>query len=434
MSPPREPLETPPHAGALPVGSQPASAEAREHGRKGGDKGALVVLLVSRDTKAEEADYLIRKMADLGLHVRVVNTALKSQPRNPDFSKLDMMRDSADHAGEQIQRHIEAGARAIIGIGGGVGSWVAMNAMQTAPFGFPKIIVSTLPFDPRDFVANSDIIVVPSVADIMGLNPILRAVLRNAAAAVFGLAHSPAANILGDATKPVVGITALGVTSPAATAVVKGLTRRGYETAAFHANGYGGRAFERWTRQRAFSAVIDLTTHEVTGLLFGSVNAADPQRLLAAAETGVPQVVVPGGLDFLGRGPAQLLEPAERRRPHYQQNVLFTHIRTSVTEMRACATIMAERLNRASAPTRVVVPTLGFSAEGREGGAIHDPEADAAFTATLRGKLKASIPIFEVEAPINSDAFASEVLAHFDAVSPIADRMLPAPYASATLG
>ena len=69
-----------------------------------------------------------------------------------------------------------------------------------------------------------------------------------------------------------------------------------------------------------------------------------------------------------------------------------------------------------------------------EGGAIHEPEADQAFVATLRGKLKSDVPIFEVEAPINSEAFASAVLAHFDAVSPIAERMLPAPYASATLG
>ncbi|MEM7566282.1 MAG: Tm-1-like ATP-binding domain-containing protein [Pseudomonadota bacterium] len=422
-------LETPPHAGALPVGTDGLPrAPARPAGKE-----KVVVLLVSRDTKSEEAEYLVRKMADLGLHVRVVNTALKHQPRNADFTKLDLMKDSADHAAEQIQKHIEAGARAIVGIGGGVGSWVAMNAMQTAPFGFPKIIISTLPFDPRDFVANSDIIVVPSVADIMGLNPILRAVLRNAAAAVAGLANSPAANILGDSTKPVVGITALGVTSPAATAIIKGLTRRGYETAAFHANGYGGRSYERWVRQKAFSAVIDLTTHEITSLLFGSINATDPKRLCGAADIGIPQVVVPGGLDFLGRGPLQLLDHAERKRAHYQQNVLFTHIRTSVTEMRACATIMAERLNVATAPTRVVVPMLGFSAEGA-GGAISDPDSDLAFLSTLRGKLRTDIPIFEVEAPINSEAFASAVLAHFDAVSPISDRMLPAPYASAELG
>ncbi len=422
-------IETPPHAGALPV----STSGAVHPPARNASKERVVVLLVSRDTKSEEADYLIRKMADLGLHVRVVNTALKHQPRNPDFSKLDMMKDSADHAAEQIQKHIEAGARAIVGIGGGVGSWVAMNAMQTAPFGFPKIIISTLPFDPRDFVANSDIIVVPSVADIMGLNPILRAVLRNAAAAVFGLANSPSANILGDSTKPVVGITALGVTSPAATAIVKGLTRRGFETAAFHANGYGGRSYERWVRQKAFTAAIDLTTHEITSLLFGSINATDPKRLCGAAEVGIPQVVVPGGLDFLGRGPVQLLDHAERKRAHYQQNVLFTHIRTSVTEMRACATIMAERLNVATAPTRVVVPMLGFSAEGA-GGAIHDPDSDLAFLSTLRGKLKSDIPVFEVEAPINSEEFASAVLAHFDAVSPVTDRMLPAPYASAVLG
>ena len=408
--PPKKPLETPPHAGALPVPSQPTQARTRH----AGGKGHVVVLLVSRDTKSEEADYLIRKMADFGLHVRVVNTALKSQPRRPDFSKLDMMKDSADHAAEQIQRHVEAGARAIVGIGGGVGSWVAMNAMQTAPFGFPKIIVSTLPFDPRDFVANSDIIVVPSVADIMGLNPILRAVLRNAAAAVFGLANSPSANVLGDSTKPVVGITALGVTSPAATAIVKGLTRRGYETAAFHANGYGGRAFERWTRQGAFRAVIDLTTHEMNTLLFGGTEASAPDRLTGAAEAGVPQVVVPGGLDVLGRGPLQLLESHERARPHYQQNVLFTHIRASVTEMRAAATIMAERLNRSDAPVRVVVPLQGFSAEGCPNGAVHDPDADHAFTDKLRAKLRQDIPIIEVDAWINAPEFADAVLHQFD--------------------
>ena len=119
--------------------------------------------------------------------------------------------------------------------------------MHALPVGVPKVIVSPSASGRRafgPFVGESDVLVMHSVIDILGLNPISRSVFDNAAAAVAGMAR--------DAGRPVselggrsVGITMLGHTTPAVMRIKAALERAGHEPVIFHANGVGGPAMEK---------------------------------------------------------------------------------------------------------------------------------------------------------------------------------------------
>ena len=105
----------------------------------------------------------------------------------------------------------------VLCLGGAEGALLGAAAMHALPVGVPKVIVSPSASGRRafgPFVGESDVLVMHSVIDILGLNPIARSVFDNAAAAVVGMAR--------DAGEPVrdlggrsVGITMLGHTTPA---------------------------------------------------------------------------------------------------------------------------------------------------------------------------------------------------------------------------
>ena len=84
----------------------------------------------------------------------------------------------------------------IVGIGGGGGTSIVTAGMRRLPVGLPKFMVSTLAAgDVGQFVGASDIAMMYSVTDVAGLNRISRVVLGNAAHAIAGMVHAPAANV-----------------------------------------------------------------------------------------------------------------------------------------------------------------------------------------------------------------------------------------------
>jgi len=188
------------------------------------------------------------------------------------------------------------------------------------------------------------------------------------------------------------------------------LQARGFEVATFHANGIGSRALEHFIQTGSFSAVIDLTTHELNGILFGSVDVAEDTRLRSASERGVPQVVCPGALDILTRGPSEQLSEEERRRPHYQHSPKFTHVRTTPKEMRHSALSLVDRLRNNHGPCAVLIPQGGFSSADQPGSPMWCPEATAEFVATLRAELPDSIELLELPDHINAPGFGSAVV------------------------
>ena len=59
----------------------------------------------------------------------------------------------------------------ILGMGGSAGTIIATSAMRQLPVGFPKVMVSTLAAgDTSSYVGIKDIVLIPSVVDVAGVN------------------------------------------------------------------------------------------------------------------------------------------------------------------------------------------------------------------------------------------------------------------------
>lgn len=388
-----------------------------------------IAILGTLDTKGPETAYLNECIRSLGWKTRVVDTGLLAPPAfMPDVTREEIAAREGKTIAELLSGEKdkiaavnamaggglsflkewieEGGARGVIALGGGVGTWLATSVMRSLPLGFPKVMVSTLPFqDIRPILGTKDIVVFPSVADILGLNPLLRMILRHASACVTGMAGVSPISITGGENW-VIGATGLGITTPALMISKRILNEQGFEMTCYHAAGYGGRSFEEGIGAGMFSAVLDLTTHEIANELFKGIALAGPDRLETAGRKGIPQVVAPGAVDVISRGPVDTLRPAERKRPHYRHSPFFTHVRVSRKGMGQIGKVMAEKLNRSRGPAAVAIPLRGFSARNRSGDILYDPEADLAFLSTLKERLHPRIRVVEVDAHINDEEFA----------------------------
>ena len=92
---------------------------------------------------------------------------------------------------------------------------------------------------------------------------------------------------------------------------------------------------------------------------------------------------------------------------------MATLVRLSADEEAELGRLIAERLNEASGPVRVVVPTRGFSLADAEGGDLWDPQADAAFIDALGGALRSDVPFEQVDAHVDDEDFAELVAARY---------------------
>ena len=388
-----------------------------------------IVIIATLDTKGVEVTFLASQLQALGLTTTIMDVGLGSPPQYQADIGRDVIasKTASDVARILVQANGKSKAMAamaqgaivvlkdllesdevsgVMALGGGVGTWIGMKVLRTLPFGLPKIMISTLPFDIRSSIGSKDIMILPSVTDILGLNPILRKVLQNAAGAMAGmtdLTQLPSSN------KQVIAVTALGVTTPLANSCKDILEAQGYEVATFHGVGIGGKVFEEWVRTGTFSGVLDLTPHDINNFLFDGITPFYSGRLESAAATGIPQVIAPGGLDFISKGPLDTLSPKELQRKHYQHSPMFTHVRVNSAEMEEVAREIAQKLNRGIGTTRVVIPLRGFSLQGHAKGQLADQQADMSFVRVLKQKLQSGIPVVEVDAHINDESFAEVV-------------------------
>ncbi len=142
----------------------------------------------------------------------------------------------------------------ILGLGGGSGTAVATAAMRSLPVGLPKVMISTMASTPKaaSYVGTRDIVMVNTITDLIGMNPVIRSVLANGAGAICGMVEMGGGAKLraGGQGRPTVAITAFGVTSEAATRCHALLTQNNCETMVFHANGTGGPRDGRTHRAR----------------------------------------------------------------------------------------------------------------------------------------------------------------------------------------
>jgi uncharacterized protein (UPF0261 family) len=189
--------------------------------------------------------------------------------------------------------------------------------------------------------------------------------------------------------------------------------QHGWQAVIFHANGVGGPAMEELAEKGLFQGVIDFTTNELAGEIQKGFHDAGPERLRRIGALGLPQVVVPGGIDFATHGRPEAIPTPVQGRPIYIHNPEFTLVRSSHEEMVELGRRMADRLNGAKGPVAVVVPAQGLSIPNVPGGLFWDPDADRAFGEELRRGLRADIPLTTIEAHVNSPEFATAVANRF---------------------
>lgn len=397
-----------------------------------------IAIIGTLDTKGAEIEYVRHRVRELGGDPVVIDSGILGEAQG---CVADVPRAEVAAAGGHPLQEVRAagsrgkavelmreGVRAVclrlyregrlqgaVCLGGAEGALLGAAAMHALPVGIPKVIVSPSASGRRafsPFVATSDVLVMHSVIDILGLNVIARAIFDNAAAAVVGMALGagrPVTELAGGS----VGITMLGQTTPGVMRVRDALMRAGHEPIVFHANGVGGPAMEALVRDGALAGVIDYTLSEVANSLMDGIHATGPERLTVAGERGLPQVVVPGCVDFFNQGAPDTVPEKYRGRRSYYHNPVATLVRLEPDEMTALGRIVAERLNRACGPVRVVAPTRGFSLSDTEGQALWFPEADAAFLDALETALREDIPFERIDATVNAPTFAEVVAARY---------------------
>ena len=388
-----------------------------------------IVIIGTLDTKGEEISFLASQLQSLGLETNIIDVGISSVPQfqadidrdvvasktASDIARILVQENGKSEAMEAMARGATAVVEELIGtdqvsgvmaLGGGVGTWIGMKVLRSLPFGLPKIMISTLPFDIRSSLGAKDIMIFPSVTDILGLNPILRKVLQNAAGAMTGMVELTE---LSPTSTQVIAVTALGVTTPLVNRCKSILEEKGLEVATFHGVGIGGKIFEEWVQTGLFTGVLDLTPHDFNNFLFDGITPFYSGRLESAADKNIPQVIAPGGLDFISKGPLDTLSQEERQRKHYQHSPMFTHVRVNSAEMEKVAREIAAKLNRGTGTTQVALPLRGFSFQGHEKGYLADHQADMSFVRMLKQQLLPAIPVIEVDAHINDESFAEVV-------------------------
>lgn len=294
----------------------------------------------------------------------------------------------------------------IISLGGTGGTSLATPGMRALPVGVPKVMVSTVASgNTSQYVGTSDIMMMPSIVDVAGLNSISKTIFTNAAFAIAGMVSFERPK--EEEHKPLVAATMFGVTTPCVDAARRYLEERGYEVLTFHATGTGGRSMESLIEDGFFVGVLDLTTTEWCDEIVGGVLAAGPNRLEAAGRNRIPQVVSVGALDMVNFGPFDTVPEKFKDRNLYKHNPTVTLMRTTVEENRRIGQKIAEKLNMAKGPTVLLIPLQGVSMLDAPGQAFYGPKEDQALFEELRTNLDPSkVVIREMDCHINDQAFA----------------------------
>ena len=386
-----------------------------------------IALIGTFDTKGEEFSFVRDQIEKAGLRTILIDVGvLGSAAFEVDFSQTEVAAAAnEDLASLRLNRDrgrsvtaMALGATVILrrlfdqqsihgvaSLGGSAGTAIATAAMRALPFGFPKLMVSTVASgNISPYVGTKDICMMPSVVDIAGLNHVSRRILGNAAAAICGMVVLDSISAANE--KPAIAATMFGVTTPCVTAARRILEEKGYEVLVFHATGVGGKAMEQLIEDGAFRAVLDLTTTELADELVGGVMSAGPHRLEAAGRKAMPQVVCPGAIDMVNFGPAESVPAQFRNRNLHMHNPSVTLMRTTPEECAEIGRITALKLNRANGPVTILIPLQGVSAIDKLGGPFYSQAALNAYRSAIKEHLSPTIRLIELDAHINDDNFA----------------------------
>jgi len=394
----------------------------------------LVLVIGTLDTKGPEVAYVRDKLKEFGLNPYVIDVGILGEPVGitPDFSKAQL----AQFGGTTIEKVQNAGSRGAavelmrefvvkkvkemvaqnevigaIGLGGAEGGVMTAAALMELPIGAPKIVISPIASGKHEFaplVGTTDMMTMHSIVDILGLNDISKTIFDNAAAAVFGMIQKGHQLAKPKPGTKAVAVTMLGNTNTAITAMQPLMKAAGYELVVFHANGVGGPAMEELAQKGQFVGIIDFTPNEMAANLVGGIHVANENRLKVAGRLGLPQVVVPGCVDFVVFH-AHTVPENLKDRPLYNHNPEFWLVRLNGDEMEKLGKKFADSLNESKGAVKVVIPTQGISMPNKKGGVFFDPASDKRFMDQLQNNLNDDIEVTTFDMHVNDAEFGKAV-------------------------
>ncbi|MBX2814460.1 MAG: Tm-1-like ATP-binding domain-containing protein [Saprospiraceae bacterium] len=392
------------------------------------DRTTTVAVIGCFDTKAEDFGCLIACLEEMGQQVLTINLGVHEAHTNFTIhvpaeevaksadSTLEFLQAQGDRstaldkmslgAAQVLQDLIESDrVQGIIGMGGGGGTFMFMRAIQSVPFGIPKVCISTVANkDLSRQMGSKDVVLIPSLVDVAGLNSISRTLLRQAAGAIKGMIE------IGlppqDVKRKTIAISMFGNTTSCVTRCTELLRQENFDVLPFHAVGSGGRTMENLIREGLIDGVLDITTTELADELCGGICAAGTSRLTAAGEMGIPQVVAPGCLDMVNFAEPTSVPERYRDRLLHSWAPDVTLLRTNVKENTLLGLEMARKLNDAKGDVTVILPSKGISLISMEGKTFHLPEADQALFTALAENLSEEVHLVKMETDINSPEFA----------------------------
>lgn len=386
-----------------------------------------IAIVGTFDTKGIEYSYVKELIESLGLDTLTIHTGVFKPAFEPDISNKEV----AKAGGTDIETLVAKKDRAlatellskgveklipqlyeegrfdgIISFGGTGGTSLVTPAMRALPIGVPKVMVSTVASgNTTQYIGTSDIIMMPSIVDVAGLNSISTKIFTNAVFAIAGMVKFENKKVV--AKKPLVAATMFGVTTPCVSKAAKYLEDRGYEVLVFHATGIGGKTMEALIEGGFIEGVLDITTTEWVDEIVGGTLNAGPHRLEAAGKNNIPQVVSVGALDMCNFGPYDTVPNQFKNRNLYKHNPTVTLMRTTIEENELIGKKLVEKLNMAKEKTALFLPLKGISSIDLEGEVFHGVKEDKMLFDTLRnGVNKNIVEIVEMDCAINDVEFA----------------------------
>ena len=385
---------------------------------------ATIAILGTLDSKAEEHSFLAERIRERGHNAALIDVGTGGEPQiTPDYSRYEVAAATGVDLKSLIERHdrgacvvamseaapiflaqlVEAGTiNGVVSLGGGGGTAIGTAAMRALPIGFPKLMVSTLASgNTAHYVGTKDIVMMPSIVDVSGLNRISRTIFTRAAGAICGMIE---AKIDEEGGKPLIVASMFGNTTTCVNEAKAILEEAGYEVLVFHATGSGGQAMESLIESGMVSGVLDVTTTEWADEVVGATLSAGPTRMDAMTKAKVPAVVAPGCVDMANFGSRKTVPPKFEGRNFYIHNPQVTLMRTNARECAEIGKVIAIKANVNTAPVAILNPLKAVSEINGEGQAFYDQEADTALFKAIR--TNAQVEVIDLEETINSFVFA----------------------------
>ena len=393
-----------------------------------------VAMIGAFDTKGPEYAFLREQVLARGHEVLAINTGVLG---TTDLFEVDVEADELVAAGGgdlralrdrkdrgEAMKAIAAAAPVmvrrlydegrfdgIIGMGGTGGTVVITAGMRALPLGVPKVCVSTAAgTNTAAYVGTKDVVLIPSIVDVAGINRISRIIFTRAAGAICGMVAAEPSPVADE--RPIITASMFGNTTECVTACMEALSGHGYEVLVFHATGTGGRTMESLVDEGLVDAVLDITTTEWADTVCGGMFDAGTERLDAPGRMGIPHLIVPGCVDMANFGGPETVPQKynDAGRTFYPWNPAITLMRTNVEENRRMGEAFAAKANAAKGPVAFLVPLRGVSILDGDGQAFCDRQADGAMFDAIKAGTRRDIEIVEIDCNINDPPFAAKAV------------------------